>query len=146
MTDLPRASWIGTAVFTITAVIAAATAADVAEIIGVVVDLLLFVGGVAAYVVAYATAVRRSRTDDISVGTLFLLLGPVAPRPVKRTLFGAVAVQAVVALSTAGARPYSPPAFGILVPVWGLGLAGLWAARHGHFPPRRAAKTGARPT
>src|SRR5207248_757919 len=29
--------------------------------------------------------------------------------------------------------------FGILVPLWGLGLAGLWAARHGTFPRRKVA-------
>ena len=28
-------------------------------------------------------------------------------------------------------------AFGILVPMYGLGMAGLWAARHGEFPDRR---------
>jgi hypothetical protein len=31
---------------------------------------------------------------------------------------------------------YSPLAFGILVPVFGLGLCGLWGARYGTFEPR----------
>jgi hypothetical protein len=45
-------------------------------------------------------------------------------------------VQVVVALVTAIARPFTGLAFGILVPVFGLGLAGLWGARRGSFPSR----------
>ena len=54
-------------------------------------------------------------------------------------MLGGAAAQAVVAVATAAVRPYSPLAFGILVPLWGLGLAGLWAARHGTFPQRKVA-------
>ena len=49
-----------------------------------------------------------------------------------------LAIQVVVALLTASIRLYTPLAFGILVPMWGLGLAGLWGARYGTFPPRPA--------
>jgi len=45
----------------------------------------------------------------------------------------------VAAFATAAARPNSSLAFGILAPLWGQGLAGLWGARHGAFPPRPAA-------
>jgi hypothetical protein len=31
----------------------------------------------------------------------------------------------------------NPLAFGILTPLYGLGIAGLWGARHGTFAPRR---------
>ncbi|MGH9282335.1 MAG: hypothetical protein ACRD0S_05305, partial [Acidimicrobiales bacterium] len=41
-----------------------------------------------------------------------------------------------VALVAAGVRPNSSLAFGVLAPLWGQGLAALWAARHGTFPPR----------
>ena len=33
-------------------------------------------------------------------------------------------------------RPFTPLAFGILVPMLGLGLIALWGARHGTFPAR----------
>jgi hypothetical protein len=37
---------------------------------------------------------------------------------------------------TSAVRPFSSLAFGVLVPVSGLGLMGLWGARYGTFPPR----------
>jgi hypothetical protein len=43
----------------------------------------------------------------------------------------------VVAVATAAVRPFTPLAFGILVPLYGLGLAGVWAAAFGTFGPRR---------
>jgi uncharacterized membrane protein len=54
-----------------------------------------------------------------------------------------LAVQITVALATALARsesedgsPGTSLAVGILVPMFGLGLNGLWCAFHGVFPPR----------
>jgi hypothetical protein len=55
---------------------------------------------------------------------------------VRAALLGSLAVEVVVALATAAARPYTSVASGILVPVYGLALCGLWAARHGRFAPR----------
>jgi hypothetical protein len=46
-------------------------------------------------------------------------------------------IQIVVAVATAAARPFTPLAFGILVPLYGLGLAGVWGAAFGTFGPRR---------
>jgi len=65
----------------------------------------------------------------------FFLTGGTAPRPVRVRLLGAFAVQVVVALVTSSIRVYTEVAFGILVPMLGLGLAGLWGARHGRFRP-----------
>jgi hypothetical protein len=55
-------------------------------------------------------------------------------------------VQVVVGLggailrnSTEG-KPGSTLAFGVLVGMCGLGLNGLWAAKHGTFGPRRSAE------
>ena len=42
-----------------------------------------------------------------------------------------------MALTTASIRIYTPSAFGILVPVWALGLTGLWCARFGEFEVRQ---------
>ena len=56
----------------------------------------------------------------------------------RRRLLGSFAVEVAVALATAGARPFTSLAFGLLVPVYGLGLAGLWAARYGTFGPRQS--------
>lgn len=129
-----RASWAGTAVFAVTA--GAAVVFSAAGIVALGVALALFAAGCAAFAAAYYRAVGRSRLEEISVLPLFFL-GGAAPAGVRRLLLGAVAVQVVVAFTTAGARPNTSLAFGILVPVYGVGLAGLWGARHGTFPPRR---------
>ena len=137
MTDpIVRASWIGTAVFTVTAIAAVATRA--ATIPAAAVALGLFAAGIGIFFWAYAIAVNRSRTDAIGIGGLFFLAGAdTAPSNVKRSLLAALATQTVVALATAGARPFTTLAFGVLVPLYGLALTGLWGARHGRFGPRR---------
>jgi hypothetical protein len=45
-------------------------------------------------------------------------------------------VQVVVVVAAASIRPFTEVAFGILAPMYGLGLMALWGARHGAFPPR----------
>ena len=135
---LVGASWAGTAAFTITAVVAAAVDADAARLVATVVALALFAAGIVAFLAAYAVAVGRSREDAIGIGGLYFLAGrTTAPRATKRALLASLTVQTVVALATAGARPYTSLAFGILVPMYGLGLTGLWGARHGTFERRR---------
>jgi len=66
---------------------------------------------------------------------LFWLSGS-TPTPVRRALLGLFWVQVVVAIVAAIAQSDTVMAFGVLVPTFGLGLAGLWAARSGTFPPR----------
>jgi hypothetical protein len=74
------------------------------------------------------------------VAGLYLLIGS-APRPVQVRLLVALAVPSVVAIATsvatASVRPFTPLAFGLLVPMFGLACCGLWAAYHGAFPARR---------
>jgi hypothetical protein len=74
---------------------------------------------------------------------LYVLVGPATPSRVRRVMLGALAVQMLAALVTALARPDGPDggpgsslALGFLVPMFGFGLNGLWAAYHGAFPPR----------
>jgi hypothetical protein len=128
-----RAGIVGTAVFLAAAV--AALADSSLELGTVIVDLLLFAGGVIAFLWAYAVAIRRSREVLIGIGGLYFLQSS-APRSIQFRLLGALAIQVAGAFATAGVRPFSGLAFGVLVPVWGLGLCGLWAARYGTFPPR----------
>jgi hypothetical protein len=131
---LIRASWLGTALFVAVA-LAAAAVPDTLAVVAVIVDLVLFGAGCVAFAATLLRAAARSRTDEISLAGLWWLTGT-APAPVRRALLGAFGVQVVVALATASARPFTGLAFGILVPVYGLGLAGLWAARRGSFPSR----------
>ncbi len=129
-----KASWAGTIVFAISACIATVDP-DALGAPAVVVSLVLFAAGTVAMFWAFLLAVERSRTDAIGIGGLYFAAGT-APRAVQRLLMGSLALQVVVAFTTASIRVFTSLAFGILVPVWGLGLAGLWCARHGEFAPR----------
>ena len=127
-------SWAGTGTFVAVATIATIFPDEAARPAAVV-DGVLFAVGVVAFGLAYARAVARSRTDAIGIGGLFFLSGS-APKVVRLRLALALAVQVVMAIVSASIRPYTSVAFGILVPMFGLGLMGLWGARHGTFPRR----------
>ena len=108
----------------------------------VAVDISLFAIGVGAFLLGFFGAVQRSRTDEISVSTLFFLTGGVTTRRVTWWMNGCLFVQVAVGLAGAIARgstdgkPGSTLAFGVLVGMFGLGLNGWYAARDGRFPSR----------
>ena len=135
-TGLVTASWIGTGALAVTAIPAAAFQGPLVPI-SVVVSLVLFGIGIVAFLAAYARAVGRSRTDAIGIGGLFFLAGS-APDSVQRHMMASLALEVVLALAVAFARVYTPMAFAVLAPMYGLGLAGLWGARYGTFGPRTA--------
>lgn len=132
--DVVRASLVGTAAFALSAGLAAAVPA--AAPAALVVAGVLFLGGVVTFAGALVRAAGRSRTELLHLPGVFFLDG--APSRVRRLLLGSLVLEVVVAFATAAVRPNSSLAFGILVPLWGQGLAGLWGARHGAFPPRPA--------
>ncbi|MBW3556864.1 MAG: hypothetical protein KY454_07995 [Actinobacteria bacterium] len=134
------ASWWGTALLTLTA--GAAVADQVARPLAAAVAIGLNVLGVGIFFWAYAVAVRRSRSDAIGIGGLFFLAGDVAPRPVRRSLLASLVAQVAVGLSTAAARPFTSLAFGVLAPLYGLALIGLWGAKHGRFGSRSEGRSG----
>ena len=133
-----KASAVGTAAFTVSALAGAAVGGGPLRAAAFVVAVALFAAGCVAFVAAYTQAVTRSREVAIGIGELFFLSGGVAAAApgVKRALLWSLVVQVAVALGTAIARPYTSLAAGTLAPVYGLGLCGLWAARYGAFPPR----------
>ncbi len=128
------ASWWGTVVFTVTALVGAVLQGPW-RWPAVAVSLVLFGVGCVVFVVAFLVAVERSRTELIGIGGLYFLAGS-APSAVRVHLMASLAVEVIVALVTASVRLYTTAAFGTLVPVYGLALAGLWAARHGTFESR----------
>ena len=133
---IDRAALWGTGVFVVTNVLAALVKQT--EIVALVVDLLLFVAGTGLFLWALLVAAGRSREHEMTMAGIFFLQGS-APRDVQRRLLGAFAVQIVVAFALAIAHPSTSLAFGLLVPVYGLALAGQWGARYGTFPPRKPA-------
>ena len=132
---LIQCSLIGTALFTVVSIVEVIVQ-DWTRPVAVAVDLGLFAIGCTMFLGAYAIAIGRSRTDEIGVASLYFLTNRVAPNPVRVRLLGAFAVQCVVAITAASVRPFTAAAFAVLVPMFGLGVNGLWAARHGTFGPR----------
>jgi hypothetical protein len=131
---LVQADLAGTALFTLVA--AGAVLSESLRGIATVVSVALFAVGTVAFLFAYAKAIGRSRTHVLGVGGIYFLSG-CAPRAVQLRLLGALAAQTVVAVAAASARPFTSLAFGMLVPMFGLGLAGVWGAFHGAYPERR---------
>jgi hypothetical protein len=117
--------------------VGAAAASSALDLPALISALVLFFAGTVAFVFAYFVAVGRSRHDEIAVASLYLLSGS-APRRVRRHLLGSLAAEVAIALATAAVRPFTTLAFGVLAPMFGLAVAGLWAARYGTFPPRDA--------
>jgi hypothetical protein len=126
---------VGTGVFVAVATVATILPDDFAPAAAFV-DVVLFGVGVVAFLWAYAIAVSRSRTDAVSVAGVYYLADDVAPRPTRIRFRLALAIQVVVAIVTASIRLYTSVAFGVLVPMFGIGLMGLWGARHGRFALR----------
>lgn len=131
--DEVRLSLYATVVFAVTAF--GADFIGFMEAPGVIVALALFVGGAVAMGATLVIAASRSRRELVDVGGLFFLTGS-APKDVRNKLMAAFVAQCVIGIASAALRPYTSSAFGVLAPVAGLGLAGLWAARHGTFPER----------
>jgi len=138
---------VATAVFVLATLVAAWIFSPAWRTAIVVVDLVLFSIGVVAFLLGFFSAVQRSRTEEISVSTLFLLLGGTAEKRVVWWMNGCLTMQVLVGISGAIARgstdgrPGSTLAFGVLVGMLGLGLNGWWAARYGRFPDRGSASS-----
>jgi len=134
LTGLPghriiEASLAGLALFTVTAVPAAA-GVDAFKLPAAVASLVLFVVSIPLSLLALArAALRTARQEDrITVGGLFFLQGS-APRPVRRLLLGSLLASLALTVVTVSGEP-----FGVLQPVFPLALCAQWAARHGTFP------------
>lgn len=139
-----RADLIGTGVFVVVAALAVIWQDErPVQVVMAIVSMSLFAVGAFTGLAAYVRALERSRIDEIGVANLYLLTGPTAPTPVKRAMTLALVVQVLVGLVGAvigaiGLRgdEVNTLAFGILVPMFGIGLNGVWAVRFGRFAPR----------
>ena len=113
-----------------------------------IVSVVLFAIGIITSLWAYASALERSRIEEVGVANLYLLTGNTAPTSVKRAMSLALGAQVVLALvgafvGVAGLKGHevNALAFGVLVPMFGIGMNGVWAARYGSYGPRVSAPT-----
>ena len=127
-----RASWIATAILTISDA-AAALGPEELLVPGAIVAIALFLLGCGLFVGAWVIAANRSRTETVDLYGLVFVSG-VGPKRVQRHLVGSLLVQCALVVTCATVRPAT--AAGILAPVAGLGFSALWAARHGEFRRR----------
>lgn len=105
---------------------------DSARLVNLWVSGILFLGGSLAFTVGFVLAAGRSRLDFIHLAGLFYLTGA-APTPVRRAFLGLWFAQ--IAVATLSVFTIEPP-FGVMAPVWGIGLITWWAAAHGRFTAR----------
>jgi len=141
---LVRADVLGTVVFVIALAIAIPLRDErLGQVIIAVVSLVLFAIGIATGLWAYTSALERSRTAEVGVANLYLLTGATAPRQVKVTMLVALGTQviaafggAIVGMSGLDENHLNALAFGVLVPMFGIGMNGMWAARYGSYGPR----------
>lgn len=134
-TALIRLSWAGTAVTAVTSIANGLTGDRSSYAVSAGPGLVLFTLGCGAFLWAFALAAQRSRREELDVAGVFILSGS-APRRVQLSMLASLAVQTTVPVAVAIVRPFT--AFAVLAPMWAFGLAGMWGARHGAFPTRRA--------
>jgi len=128
-------TWLGTGLLVGTSALAAVWPGAFGRIHAVL-SVGLFAVGTGAMLWAYALGITRSRTEAVTLAGLFFLAGAAAPADVRRPLRTALAVQVVAVVAAASVRPFTEVAFGILAPMFGLGMMSAWGGRHGRFGPR----------
>jgi len=143
-TRLVRANLAGTVLFVVALAVAVPLRGERwAQFLIAVVSIVLFAVGVGASLWAYAAALDRSRVQEIGVANLYLLTGRTAPGPIKRSMLVSLTVQVLASFGAATVgvvgledSQLNALAFGVLVPMFGIGMNGVWAARYGAYGPR----------
>ena len=136
------ANAIGTVAFAITAVTAAIVFTTAAQWVGAITAMSLFAVGVFAFLWSFWNVVQRSREELVGVTQVYLLRRAAdAGTGAGRACSGCSRCRSwsrwsrrCRATETADGGAGSSLALGVLVPMFGLGLNGLWAAYHGTFP------------
>ena len=102
--------------------------------------IVVFMAGAALFSWAFLVAAGRSRYENVSVvGAFFLGDGSTQPAD-RKWAYGLAAAQSAVGIAAASADPYTAMAFGILVPMFGIGAIAFLGAAHGMFPVRKPMK------
>ncbi len=97
---------------------------------------ITFVVGVALFALGMWNGIQRSRVDDVTLTGLVAIDASHVPKATRNALWLAVLIQVVVSILFASLRPFTQQAFGLLVPVLGLGIATLWGSRFASFHAR----------
>lgn len=110
--------------------------ADRLDRVYLVVSAALFVIGTGLLALGLWNGIQRSRTEEVTLTGLAAIDKSYVPARTRNILWAMTLVQTVVGVVFASLRPFTDQAFGLLVPLFGLGVTMLWASRFGVFHPR----------
>ena len=99
----------------------------------------VFVAGALLFAWALTIAAGRSRMEELTVGGAFFLAGSIE-KPDRRWAYGYLTAQTLIGFAGAVADPYTTMAFGVLVPMFGLGVIAFLGSAHGAFRQRKPTK------
>lgn len=117
-------------------VVATAVALTGYDSVYAVLSALLFFAGGGLFLLGFWNAVQRSRQEIVNLPVL-LGFDAAAISPHRRwKLWIPLLIVVVVALVGAAVRPFTQQAFGILAPMFQLGVMVLWTSRHARFEHR----------
>lgn len=133
---LRRSSVIVTAAQLIAIVIAFFSSDAVRNLVAVGCSII-FVVGAALFSWAFLIAAGRSREEELTVAGAFFLAGSVGAID-RRWALAALGAQTVIGVVGAAADPYTTMAFGVLVPMFGLGVIAFLGSAHGAFRVRKS--------
>lgn len=102
--------------------------------------IVVFFAGSGLFSWAFLIAASRSRQEEVSVAGAFFLGDGSTSTEHRRWAYGLLAAQTVIGLVAASADPYTAMAFGILVPMFGLGVVAFLGSAHGMFRVRKPTK------
>ncbi len=101
-----------------------------------VVSAALFIGGTGLLALGLWNGIQRSRTEEVTLTGLAAIDTSYVPPRTRNLLWGMTLLQTAYGVLFASLRPFTDQAFGLLVPLFGLGVTMLWASRFGVFHPR----------
>jgi hypothetical protein len=101
--------------------------------------VVVFLAGATLFSWAFLIAAGRSRQEEVTVAGAFFLAGSITEDD-RRWAYRFLIAQSVIGLVAASADPYTAMAFGILVPMFGLGVIAFLGSAHGVFRPHKGSK------
>lgn len=135
MNGLVRLSWQVTGAF-LAATMVTDFAADSLDTVYAVMCAVAFIAGFGLFCLGFWNGVQRSRVELVTLPGLLAASTANVPKSLRNQAWLALIAQIVIAVVAASLRPFTAQAFGLLVPLFGLGINTLLGSRQAQFFPR----------
>ncbi len=106
------------------------------DLIYAIVSAIAFFIGTGILGLGMWNGIQRSKLEEVRLTGLLAVDTSHVPASPRNKLWLAIIVQVVVTFTFASLRQFTQQAFGVLLPMVGLGLAALWGSRFAKFHPR----------